>query len=47
MPAAPGAPHDVADVVFRGGRAYGMSADRGIYQGVAVQDGRTDAVGRV
>ena len=32
MPAARGAPHDLADVVFRVGRAYGMTADRGIYQ---------------
>ena len=33
MPAASGAPHDLADVVFRVGRAYGMTAGRGIYQG--------------
>ena len=42
----PGAPHDLADVVFRVGRAYGMTADRGIYQAVAVKDGRITAVGR-
>ncbi|MGH3177952.1 MAG: amidohydrolase family protein [Streptosporangiaceae bacterium] len=29
-----------ADVVFRVGRAYGMTADRGVYQAVAVKDGR-------
>ena len=29
-----------ADVVFRVGRAYGMTADRGVYQAVAVTDGR-------
>ena len=46
MPAASGAPHDLADVVFRVGRAYGMTADRGIYQAVAVKDGRITAVGR-
>ena len=46
MPAAPGAPDDLADVVFRVGRAYGMTADRGIYQAVAVKDGRIAAVGR-
>ena len=46
MPAAPGAPHDLADAVFRVGRAYGMTADRGIYQAVAVRDGRITAVGR-
>ncbi len=46
MPAAPGAAHDLADVVFRVGRAYGMTADRGIYQAVAVKDGRITAVGR-
>ena len=40
MPAAPGAPDDLADAVFRVGRAYGMTADRGIYQAVAVKDGR-------
>jgi predicted amidohydrolase YtcJ len=45
MPAAPGAPHDQADVVFRVGRAYGMTADRGIYQAVAVKGGRISAVG--
>ena len=43
---APGAPHDLANVAFRVGRAYGMTADRGIYQAVAVQDGRITAVGR-
>src|SRR5271170_5521358 len=37
---------DPADVVFRVGRAYGMTADRGIYQAVAVKDGRIAAVGR-
>jgi predicted amidohydrolase YtcJ len=37
---------DLADVVFRVGRAYGMTADRGIYQAVAVKDGRITAVGR-
>jgi predicted amidohydrolase YtcJ len=37
---------NLADVVFRVGRAYGMTADRGIYQAVAVQDGRITAVGR-
>ena len=46
MPAAPGAPYDLAEVVFRVGRAYGMTADRGIYQAVAVKDGRITAVGR-
>ena len=46
MPAAPGAPRDLADAVFRVGRAYGMTADRGIYQAVAVKDGRIAAVGR-
>ena len=35
-----------ADTVFRVGRAYGMTADRGIYQAVAVKDGRIAAVGR-
>ena len=29
-----------ADAVFRVGRAYGMTADRGVYQAVAVTDGR-------
>ena len=33
MPAASGAPHDLADTVFRVGRAYGMTSDR-IYQAV-------------
>src|SRR5277367_3551098 len=37
---------NLADVVFRVGRAYGMTADRGIYRAVAVQDGRITAVGR-
>ena len=46
MPGAPRAPHDLADAVFRAGRAYGMTADRGIYQAVAVKDGRIAAVGR-
>ena len=46
MPVAPGGPYDLADVVFRVGRAYGMTADRGIYQAVAVKDGRITAVGR-
>ena len=46
MPATPGAPHDMADVVFRVGRVYGMTADRGIYQAVAVNTGRITAVGR-
>lgn len=46
MSAAPGTPHDLAEVVFRVGRAYGMTADRGIYQAVAVKDGRITAVGR-
>ena len=46
MPAAPGAPHDLADAVFRVGRAYGMTADRSVYQAVAVKDGRISAVGR-
>jgi len=30
---------NLADVVFRVGRAYGMTADRGSYQAVAVKDG--------
>jgi len=34
-----------AEAVFRVGRAYGMAADRGIYQAVAVQDGRITAIG--
>jgi predicted amidohydrolase YtcJ len=34
-----------ADVVFRVGRAYGMTAERRIYQAVAVTDGRITAVG--
>jgi predicted amidohydrolase YtcJ len=46
MPAAPRAPHDLADAVFRVGRAYGMTADRSIYQAVAVKDGRITAAGR-
>ena len=37
---------DLAEVVFRLGRGYGMTADRGIYQAVAVRDGRITAVGR-
>ena len=36
----------VADVVFRVGRAYAMTADRGAYQAVAVTGGRIAAVGR-
>ena len=47
MPASPGASRDVADAVFRVGRAYGMTADRVIYQAVAVKDGRIAAVGSV
>src|SRR6266536_2079243 len=35
-----------ADVVFRVGRAYGMTADRGVYQAVAVTDGRITAAER-
>ena len=46
MQVAPGAPDDLADAVFRVGRAYGMTADRSIYQAVAVTDGRITAVGR-
>ena len=46
MPAASGAPHDLADTVFRVGRAYGMTSDRSIYQAVAVKGGRIIAVGR-
>jgi predicted amidohydrolase YtcJ len=46
MTAAPGVPHELADVVLRVGRAYGMTADRGLYQAVAVKDGRIAAVGR-
>jgi len=42
----PEVPDDLADVVFRVGRAYAMTADRGIYQAVAVRDGRITAVGR-
>jgi predicted amidohydrolase YtcJ len=42
MQAAP----DPADVVFRVGRAYGMTADRAVYQAVAVRDGQIAAVGR-
>jgi hypothetical protein len=34
-----------ADAVFRVGRAYGMTADRGVYQAVAVT-GRPDHRGR-
>jgi predicted amidohydrolase YtcJ len=34
-----------ADVVFRVGRAYGMTADRSVYQAVAVEDGLITAVG--
>ena len=45
------APNDLADAVladtvFRVGRAYGMTADRRIYQAVAVTGGRITAVGR-
>ena len=45
------APNDLADAafantVFRVGRAYGMTADRIIYQSLAVKDGRITAVGR-
>ena len=36
----------VADVVFRVGRAYAMTADRGVYQAVAVTGGRIAAVGQ-
>jgi predicted amidohydrolase YtcJ len=46
MPAAPPTSHDLANAVFRVGRAYGMTADRSIYQAVAVKDGRIAAVGR-
>jgi predicted amidohydrolase YtcJ len=35
-----------ADVVFRVGRAYEMTAERRIHQAVAVEDGRITAVGR-
>src|SRR5690348_9265354 len=35
-----------ADVVFRVGRAYGMTADRAVYQAVAVTDGRITAAER-
>ena len=35
-----------ADVVFRVGRACEMTAERGIHQAVAVEDGRITAVGR-
>jgi hypothetical protein len=35
-----------ADVVFRVGRAYGMTADRGVYEAVAVKDGRIIAAER-
>ena len=34
-----------AEAVFRVGRAYGMTADRSVYQAVAVEDGRITAVG--
>src|SRR5579859_6093838 len=37
---------DLADVVLRVGRAYGMAADRGFYQAIAVKGGRITAVGR-
>jgi predicted amidohydrolase YtcJ len=40
----PEVPDDLADVVLRVGRAYGMTADRGVYQAVAVKDGRIAAV---
>jgi len=46
MPVAPGAPQDLADTVFRVGRAYGMTADRVVYQAVAVKDGRIIAAER-
>lgn len=46
MTIAAGAPHDRADTVFRVGRAYTMTADRRVYQAVAVKDGRIAAVGR-
>ena len=35
-----------ADVVFRVGRAYGMTADRAVYQAVAVTDGGITAAER-
>ncbi len=35
-----------ADVVFRVGRAYGMTDDRSVYQAVAVKDGRITAAER-
>ena len=35
MPAPPGASRDLADAVFRVGRAYGMTADRVIDQAMA------------
>jgi predicted amidohydrolase YtcJ len=35
-----------ADAVFRVGRVYAMTADRGVYQAVAVKDGRITAAGR-
>src|SRR5438034_431397 len=35
-----------ADVVLRVGRAYGMTADRAVYQAVAVTDGRITAAER-
>ena len=34
-----------AEAVFRVGRAYAMTADRSVYQAVAVEDGRITAVG--
>jgi predicted amidohydrolase YtcJ len=34
-----------ADIVFRVGRAYGMTADRAVYQAIAVTDGRITAAG--
>lgn len=40
MTAASGVPDDLAEVVLRVGRAYGMTADRDVYQAVAVKDGR-------
>jgi predicted amidohydrolase YtcJ len=46
MTIAAGAPHDRADALFRVGRAYAMTADRRVYQAVAVKDGRIAAVGR-
>ncbi|MGH3223636.1 MAG: amidohydrolase, partial [Streptosporangiaceae bacterium] len=46
MTMAAGARGDVADAVLRVGRAYAMTADRGVYQAVAVSGGRISAVGR-